>query len=885
MAFYTTVTGQVLDPSGFAYANGSFSLTLVLPTGIGAYPTFIGGGPIPGVIAGGALDASGNLPTLSVPDNNDINPPGTKWQFNILNSSGLIGFTAQVTITGTSQSVTAALQAVSASLTTAAISPTTITFPSGVTIASTGTDTWDGITVLKTTSAAPGVGALGTTLVVQNNKTSSSANVCAITAVEGVARARADGDETTLRGGHFRTYIDDTLNGTAITSVGVDASPRASGAVLADAGTAFVGVRAYMAPGFTAGTLANVTNCHAFWAYNEHATNAITNVLYASDGGGSFTNGINFGGLSASLTAEIIFSNAMTLAKKGTDTFDGLTLTKTTSAAPSVGADGVALFVQNNKTSGSANVCAITAVEGAARSRAAGAETTIRGGHFRTYIDHTLSGTAITSVGVDASPRASGSVAPDPGTAFVGVRAYMAPGFTAMTNVTNCHAFWAYNEHATNAITNVLYNSDGGGGFTNGINLSGGIIGTNEIIFSNAMTLAKAGANAWDGLTLTKSTTVGPTAGNESVALKVENNRTAVIDDQAVLTAFEAVARARGKGTELTIRGANIRTYIDETFTDARAITSVGVDASVRASGAVVPDPGTAFIGVRAYMAPGFTAMTNVTNCHAFWAFNEHATNAITNAFYVSDEGGGGGFTYGINLYGTAGTSIKTADIKLSNGQLVTVSGGSVCLNDSAQTTAGGVNKLSITLESLTNALTGSQVAFNGRSNNKVAAMTGACEGAHLLAANYEDSPSGTLRGLYTGILLKGKDINVARGFEVIVDSDDTEVIGTELAGGYIVVQTGSTQTFSGIATGLHVRHSATAGGGGKNLKSMIMLDSESNERGAAIIIDAADLKQTPGTAGNASYVCLFAAKDSDGTLRYVRLKNDGTLDTTTTWP
>jgi hypothetical protein len=531
MAFYTTVTGQVLDPSGFAYANGSFSLTLVLPTGIGAYPTFIGGGPIPGVIAGGALDASGNLPTLSVPDNNDINPPGTKWQFNILNSSGLIGFTAQVTITGTSQSVTAALQAVSASLTTAAISPTTITFPSGVTIASTGTDTWDGITVLKTTSAAPGVGALGTTLVVQNNKTSSSANVCAITAVEGVARARADGDETTLRGGHFRTYIDDTLNGTAITSVGVDASPRASGAVLADAGTAFVGVRAYMAPGFTAGTLANVTNCHAFWAYNEHAT------------------------------------------------------------------------------------------------------------------------------------------------------------------------------------------------------------------------------------------------------------------------------------------------------------------------------------------------------------------NAITNAFYVSDEGGGGGFTYGINLYGTAGTSIKTADIKLSNGQLVTVSGGSVCLNDSAQTTAGGVNKLSITLESLTNALTGSQVAFNGRSNNKVAAMTGACEGAHLLAANYEDSPSGTLRGLYTGILLKGKDINVARGFEVIVDSDDTEVIGTELAGGYIVVQTGSTQTFSGIATGLHVRHSATAGGGGKNLKSMIMLDSESNERGAAIIIDAADLKQTPGTAGNASYVCLFAAKDSDGTLRYVRLKNDGTLDTTTTWP
>jgi hypothetical protein len=203
---------------------------------------------------------------------------------------------------------------------------------------------------------------------------------------------------------------------------------------------------------------------------------------------------------------------------------------------------------------------------------------------------------------------------------------------------------------------------------------------------------------------------------------------------------------------------------------------------------------------------------------------------------------------------------------------ILDIYGNKLLLTDTAQTTAAGVSKVDVTVSSLTNALTGSQIAFNGRSNNKVASMTGACEGAHLLAANYEDSASGTLRGAYIGILTKAKDIAVARGLEVIVDTDDTEVIGTELAGAYIVVQTDSSMTFSGIATGLHIRHSGVSGGGGKLLNSMIMLDSESNQIGANVIIDASGLKERART-GN--IVCLMSFKGSDGVVNYLLHDND----------
>lgn len=212
-------------------------------------------------------------------------------------------------------------------------------------------------------------------------------------------------------------------------------------------------------------------------------------------------------------------------------------------------------------------------------------------------------------------------------------------------------------------------------GFTYGFDSNGATL-ANENRFSNGMTLARSGANAWDGLTLTKTTATGPTVGNEGVGLFIQNNRTAAIDDQATVTGIEAVTRSRASGVNLTIRGGHFRTYVDDTL-GGTAITSVGLDGSARASGAVVAAPGTAFVGIRSYMAPGFTGPTlaNVTNFHAFWAYNESTTQAVTNAFYASAAAGG--FTNGLNLSGTT--------IAATGGQVIFSNG--VYLYTGAQTT------------------------------------------------------------------------------------------------------------------------------------------------------------------------------------------------------
>ena len=565
-------------------------------------------------------------------------------------------------------------------------------------------------------------------------------------------------------------------------------------------------------------------------------------------------------------TTGVTFPNGMTFAASDTGAWDGLTLVKSTTVGPTVGEEGVALYVQNNRTAVIEDQAVITAVEGVSRARGAGRELTLRGGHFRTYIDETYTGAdAITSVGVDGAVRASGAVVAHDGTAFVGVRSYMAPGFTAgsLANVTNHHAFWGFNEHATNAVTNGLYLSDGGGGFTNGLNFSGATI-TNDITFSNGMILKKADVNAWDGLKLTKSLTSGPTVGNESVALFVENNRTDTIEDQATVTGIESAVRARGAGRSLTIRGGHFRTYIDaDTYPGADAITSVGVDGAVRTTASLAAHDGTAFVGVRSYMAPDFADASKVTNFHAFWGYNESASQAVTNLLYGSD--GGGGFTYGVNL---SGTTIGTADIVLSNGlTLASATPKELDIFNSAQTTAAGSTTFYSKVESLTNALTGDQIAVRGRSNNNVASMTGAIIGGYFQAANYQDSANGTLRGAYIEALTKGKDAAVARGLEVNVDTDDTEVFGTELSALYASVQTGSNQTYSGVATVLRLANNGVAGGGGKNLGSFIRMDSESNAVGATVLVDASAAKQVAQT-GNA--VCLMSFKDSAGTTRYL---------------
>jgi len=393
-----------------------------------------------------------------------------------------------------------------------------------------------------------------TALSVAANRTATTNGVFTINGIEGVARSRGADEAGTFRGGLFRTYIDPTFTATARTSVGLEASARAGTGTVAEAGTAFVGARIWMAPDFTGGSLGNINNFHGLWVYNEHATNAVTNAIFVSDAGGGYTNGLNFNG--ATLTNEFQFSNAMTLKKSGANAWDGLTLTKATTTGPTVGNEGVGLFIENNRTAAIDDQATVTGIEAVTRSRSSGVNLTIRGGHFRTYVDDTLGGTAITSVGLDGSARASGSVVAAPGTAFVGIRSYMAPGFTggSLPNVTNFHAFWGYNESATQAVTNGLYLSDAGGGYTYGIDLSAATIGTAAI---------KTGAQLVD-------------FGGKTQAPRFHSSGTALVSGDFVATGWGAGAalsaiRGADQAFSVTVTAGTapaLNPTLDLTFTD-----------------------------------------------------------------------------------------------------------------------------------------------------------------------------------------------------------------------------------------------------------------------------------------------------------------------------
>jgi len=182
-------------------------------------------------------------------------------------------------------------------------------------------------------------------------------------------------------------------------------------------------------------------------------------------------------------------------------------------------------------------------------------------------------------------------------------------------------------------------------------------------------------------------------------------------------------------------------------------------------------------------------------------------------------------------------------------------------------TNAAGARGLYARLASGTNALTGDQIGVRGRSENRVNTMTGAIMGGYFQAVNYNASAGGTARGAYIETLTKGVNIGVARGLEVNVDTDNGETFGTELSAIYASVQTGSGETFSGTATVLRLANNGVAGGGGKDLKSFIKMDSESNAAGAEVLIDATAAKEH-AEAGNV--VCLWGFKDSAGTVRYL---------------
>lgn len=108
----TTVTGVVQDSNGTAYASGTFNIDFVNGTGCGL--PLLQGSPFQMQFTGG-LDASGNLPSLSMADNNQV-CAGSQWRFSICNSAGRTCFSTLITITGGSQSVSATLKSAAAIL-------------------------------------------------------------------------------------------------------------------------------------------------------------------------------------------------------------------------------------------------------------------------------------------------------------------------------------------------------------------------------------------------------------------------------------------------------------------------------------------------------------------------------------------------------------------------------------------------------------------------------------------------------------------------------------------------------------------------------------------------------------------------------------------------
>jgi hypothetical protein len=121
-AQFTTVTGTVTDPNGLPYAFGTISATLVSS----ASPTLNGFAYTPPTQPTG-LGITGNF-TMQLADNTVLLPAATKWNFTVCSAAGTVqpvggkgpvcfSLAAPITISGTSQDISANLNAVALALT------------------------------------------------------------------------------------------------------------------------------------------------------------------------------------------------------------------------------------------------------------------------------------------------------------------------------------------------------------------------------------------------------------------------------------------------------------------------------------------------------------------------------------------------------------------------------------------------------------------------------------------------------------------------------------------------------------------------------------------------------------------------------------------------
>lgn len=534
-----------------------------------------------------------------------------------------------------------------------------------------------------------------------------------VTGVEGVAGwyINPADNSTTIRGGHFRNYI--TAGNRVRTAVGVDISSRAglvADDCVADAGTAFVGARIWMAPFFTSASIGNINNFHALWILNEAAGRFVTNAIKidATTYDSGFTYCFNTD------------SGKFRMALDGAEAGSGLKAGETSTAS---GDDWIYMVADDYRTLASDQTyrgayirynvksttpsnptCEVTGVEGVAGSCINDEAISWRGGYFRTYINTDFDATASmrTAVGCEISARASRSGGPEvtaeSGTAFIGARIWMAPYFTdaSIGNVNNSHALWIVNEtpnggawgkYIDRAITIDATTYDSGFNYC-------------FYTDSGKFYMYLNGAEAGSGLVAGERSTAN---GDDWFYARVSDYRTLTSDQtynagffrydvrattpgapQCEVNGLEAVGSTYvADGNLLSLRGALLRTYIQPGAT-ASAKTSIGAEMSARASysggTACQALNGTCFTGARIYMAPYFTSDTlaNINNFWGLWIFGEHSGQRNADAaIFINDAGGG--FVDGIRLSATLSgygidmnaAAITTGDIRLSQGMVI----------------------------------------------------------------------------------------------------------------------------------------------------------------------------------------------------------------------
>ena len=535
--------------------------------------------------------------------------------------------------------------------------------------------------------------------------------VCEITGVHGAVASYIADEAMTFRGGYFTTYVNADATSTMRTNVGCEVSARASynggTECVAENGTAFVGLRIWMAPWFTDGSITNINNFHGLWILNEAAGKMITHAIkidsatyntafqysiYADDG--LFYLNLDGSATGSSLVAgKTSTASGTTIMHVVAEDYRTLTASQEYKGA----------YIRYNvrSTTPGNPVCEVTGVHGAVGCYVADEAMTFRGGYFTTYVNADATSTMRTNIGCEISARASYNggteCVAENGTAFVGARIWMAPYFSDATigNINNSHALWIINE---------VPNASWAKYIENAIKIDTATYGAAFNYCFNAdsgkFNLAINGANAGSGAVAGERVT---TSGDTWLSVVVDDYRTLTSSQEYKAGLFRYNIRSTTPGApqdEITgaegvvgvyvadgnlhsIRGGHFRTYINADNTSS-VKTNIGCEASARASYSggteCVALAGTAFTGLRIYMAPYFTS-GSVGNCNNFWGlwiYGEHSSQRNADAsIFVNDAGGG--YVDGIRISATLsgygidlnGATITTGSMRLDNGMVI----------------------------------------------------------------------------------------------------------------------------------------------------------------------------------------------------------------------